>query len=65
MSVQLPQAREAVTGRIGTTQGRNIEVVRNPHHVIVRDAASPHTPWVLNTVQAAELAEALHGAVNR
>lgn len=56
---------EAITGRVGTVQGRIVEIARTPHHIEVRDAASPHTGHVLNVAQAEELAQALLHAVRR
>jgi hypothetical protein len=58
---------ERVVARVGTTQGRVIEVVREPYFVAVRDPAVPHHGGMLahmNTDQAGELAEALARAVN-
>lgn len=56
---------QTVIAKVGTTQGRVLEVVRSAFHVQVRDAASRHTGHVLNIDQAQQLAEALPKAVNR
>jgi hypothetical protein len=60
--------RPYVVDRIGTRQGRNIEVVRDPHCVLIRDAAIPHHGGVLTELsneQAAQLRDALTRALPR
>ena len=61
--------RQTVVGRVGTTQGRVLEVVLTRHgHVHLVDPAVPHsggTLTVMNSDQAAELADALARVANR
>jgi len=51
--------------RIGTCDGRMLEIAIGPHHIRVGDERAPHTGWILNNEQAVELAQALLAAAYR
>jgi hypothetical protein len=57
-----------VVARIGTLQGRVVQVETDPVSITIRDGANPNHGGVLtqlNTEQAAQLAAALTDAIRR
>lgn len=53
-------ADERAIHRVGTTEGRNLQVACTPHFVVLRDpAVAHHNGSTLNTHQARSLGEAL------